>query len=88
MGAPSYLLRVLVVTPVIVAVGVVFAFGFTSVLEPFANSFGGIGPQHGWGNLAIDTLGYGAFGGLFLMLVIILWFIFSPIREDVRQELR
>lgn len=87
MGAASLILRIMVATILVITVGTIGVFGFT-VLEPFFTAFGEPPAALNWGSLGLTTVTFASAGFIGLFVVIILWLVYSPIREDRRQQFR
>jgi hypothetical protein len=86
MSAPRLILRILVATVTVIAVGTTAVLGF-SVIEPIEGQFSAPASL-GWGNVGGTVLTFAAAGFLSLLLVLIIWFIAAPIRRDKRQQFR
>jgi len=87
MSAATLTLRVMVATITVIVLGVMFVFGFT-VMEPFYQSLGEPPAALDWGTPGSTTLTFAATGMIGLLLVLIIWFVAAPIREDRRQQFR
>lgn len=87
MSAASLILRIIVATVIVLTLGTIGVFGFT-VIEPFYQAFGEPPSSLGWGSPAMNVLAFGSFGFLGLFLVLIIWLVYAPIREDKRQQFR
>lgn len=87
MSAASLVLRVVMATVTLIAIGTIFVLGFT-VIEPFYAAFGEPPAALGWGTPASTTLTFASVGMLGLFLVLIIWFVYAPIRQDQRQQFR
>lgn len=87
MSAASLILRIVFATVIVITLGVTAVFGFT-VIEPFYGAFGEPPSSLGWGTPATGVLAGGAAAFLGLFLVVIIWFIYAPIRRDQRQQYR
>jgi hypothetical protein len=88
MSAPAFIFRVMFATVTAIAVGAVAVVGFLMVVEPFSQAPLGPPASLGWGDPGGTTTLFTVLGLLALMLVLIVWFIGSPIRRDRRQEVR
>lgn len=87
MSAVRLVLRIILATAIVIAVGATGLLGFM-VLEPIANTLSGPPSGLGWGDLTGNVLMFGSLGVLGLLLVLILWFVYAPIRQDRRQQFR
>lgn len=87
MGALSLILRIAIATVTVLVLGTIAVFSFT-VIEPFYQAFGSAPASLGWGNLGLHTVGFAAAGFIALILVLIVWMVYAPIRADQRQQFR
>lgn len=87
MSAAALVLRIVVATVTVIAVGTIGVFGFT-VIEPFHAAFDKPPAALGWGDPATTTLAFTATAILGLLLVLVIWFIAAPIKRDQRQQFR
>jgi TRAP-type C4-dicarboxylate transport system permease small subunit len=87
MSAARLILRIIIATVIVITLGVIAIFGF-QVIEPFYGAFGDPPASLGWGTPATKTLAFASFGFIGLFLVLIIWFVYAPIREDRRQQYR
>jgi len=87
MSAASLVLRIIVFLVSMIAIGAIFVLGFT-VIEPFHAAFGEPPDGLGWADSAGTTLTFASFGMIGLLLVLIIWFVSAPVREDRRQQFR
>jgi len=87
MSAAALILRIMFGTVTVIVLGVTSVFGFI-ILEPFAAAFGTPGGLPGWSGLGSHTLMFTSMGMLGLLLVLVLWFVYAPIRNDRRQQFR
>jgi len=89
MTAAQTILRLIVYTVTVIAVGMTLVMGFLFVLEPFAQAGVGETPAAlGWGDLSGSLLSWVVAGGLSLLLVVVIWLVAAPIRSDKRQQFR
>jgi len=86
MSAAALILRIIFATVTVVVLGVTFVFGFL-VIEPFSEAFGAPALA-GWSGLGAHTLMFTSLGMVGLLLVLTLWFVYAPIRNDRRQQFR
>jgi len=87
MSAAGLVLRIIVASVLVITIGTIAVFGFT-VLEPFYSAFGEPPASLGWGSPALNTVTFAALGFLGLIVVLIVWFVSAPIRNDRRQGYR
>jgi len=87
MSAAALILRIMFATVTLIVLGVTSVFGFI-VIEPFAAAFGAPGGLPGWSGLGDNLLMFTSMGFLGLLLVLTLWFVYAPIRNDRRQQFR
>lgn len=87
MSAAGLVVRIVIASITILTLGVIAVYGFT-IVEPFYASFGEPPASLGWGSPASTTLMMGSFAFVGLGLVLIIWFISAPIRNDRRQGYR
>lgn len=87
MSAAALVLRIVFATVTVIVVGTIGVFGFT-VIEPFHAAFGEPPAALGWGTPASTTLAFAATALVGLLLVLIIWLIAAPIRNDQRQQFR
>jgi len=87
MSGARLIIRIIMATITVIAVGSIGVIGFM-VIEPFAFGLAGPPSALGWGDLTGTTLMFGSLGILGLLLVLILWFVYAPIRRDRRQQFR
>lgn len=87
MSALSLVLRISIATVTVLVLGTMAVFSFT-VIEPFYNAFGSSPAALGWGNLGLHTVGFAAAGFIGLILVLVIWLVYAPIRADQRQQFR
>lgn len=87
MGAASLILRLIVATIIAITLGTIGVFGY-QVIEPFYFAFGEPPSSLGWGSPALNVVAFASFGILGLFLVLIIWLVYAPIRQDQRQEFR
>lgn len=87
MSAASLILRGIFATLIVIVIGTVGVFGFT-VVEPFYAAFGEPPSSLGWGSPAFNVLTFASFGFIGLFLVVIIWLVYAPIRQDQRQDFR
>lgn len=82
-----FILAIIVATVTVITLGVVAVIGI-GVIEPFAAELSGPPESLGWGNPASNVLTFGAAALLALILVLMIWLVAMPIKEDRRQEVR
>lgn len=89
MSAPAarLIVRICWVTVLILIVGTMAVFGF-QIIEPMYANFGEPPGWLGWGEPGAEALLFSSVGMLGVMLVLVLFVIFAPIREDIRQQTR
>lgn len=87
MSAAGLIVRIVFASVIIITLGVIAVFGFT-IIEPFYTSFGDPPSSLDWGSPGSITLLFSSFGFIGLMLVLVIWLIVAPIREDRRQQIR
>lgn len=88
MSAPRFILRTLIFILMILVVGTILVFGFTTAVEPFYQNFGDTPDSLNWDDPNKTVLVFTTIGGLGLMLFIVIWFVSAPIRRDRRQQVR
>lgn len=86
MSAARLILRIIVATVTVLALGTIAVFSWT-VIEPFEEAFSAPASL-GWGDLGGTVLVFAGAAFLALMLVLVIWFVAAPIRRDVRQGFR
>ena len=86
MSAAALILRIVIASITVITVGVIGWIGFL-VIEPFSMHFGDPPASLGWGTGA-PILTFASFAIIGLLLVLVIWFIVSPIRADQRQGFR
>jgi len=79
------ILRIIWVPVIVFATGVAAVFGFR-ILEPFSMAMGTPPAMLGWGTPVDSMMQFGALGMIGIILAVVLWGIFAPIRRDQRQE--
>ena len=87
MSTASLIMRIVVASVAVIAVGVILVLGFT-IIEPFYEAFGDPPASLGWGSPGSTAIAFASFGGVGLLLVIIVWFVAAPIQRDQRQQFR
>lgn len=87
MSAAGLVLRIVVASVTVIAVGAIGVFGFV-VIEPFFAAFSDAGSAVGWDSPASTVVAFASFGIIGLLLVLIIWLISAPIRNDRRQQIR
>ena len=87
MSAAGLIVRIIVASITVLVVGAIAILGFT-VMEPFFQSFGEPPASLDWGSPALRTMTFASFGFVGLILVLIIWFVYAPIRHDRRQQYR
>lgn len=85
MSAPRFILRIVVFLVTLLTIGVIFVFGF-QLIDPFYAAFGEPPGALGWGTPGNTTVVFAGIGMLGLMLVLIIWFVVAPVRQDRRQQ--
>lgn len=88
MSAPRLVLRIVIATVTVIAVGTIAVFGYTQVIEPFAGALAGPPAALGWDDPGGTTTTMVVAAFLALLLVLVIWFISAPIRQDKRQQFR
>lgn len=88
MSVARLIVRIMVATVLVLAVGTTAVLGFGSVLEPLYKGFGEPAASLGWGTPGQAALEMAAVAFLGILLVIIIWFVAAPIKSDLRQEFR
>lgn len=88
MSAPAFIFRVVMATVTAIALGAISVVAYIAVVEPFAQAPLGPPASLGWGDPGGTAVKYAMLGLLSLMIVLIVWFVSSPIRRDRRQEVR
>jgi len=86
MSGARLVLRIIMATVTVIAVGAIGVFGWV-MMGPFFESIGeptGFGSATPAGNLML----FSSLGLLGLLLVLVLWFVYAPIRNDRRQQFR
>lgn len=73
-------------TVLFVALGISIRFAWVLVLEPMWFAFGAEPARAGWGEPAATALTTTASGAMVLLAVLIVWIVYSPIQDDVRQQ--
>ncbi len=86
MGAPQFVLRIIVATIAVITVGTIGVLGF-NVVEPFYGAFGER-PNHLAGRPAMLTVTFASIAFVGMLLFIVIWLVASPIRNDRRQGYR
>jgi len=87
MGAPQFVLRIIVATIAVLTVGTIAVFGF-NVVEPFYGAFGEPPASLGWGDPAMLTVTFASIAFVGMLLFIVIWLVSAPIRNDRRQGYR
>ncbi len=87
MSAAALIIRIIFATVAVLAVGTIAIFGFI-VLEPFSQAFGSPPASLGWGSLGTHTLTFAVAGVFGLIITIVVWLVYAPIRQDRRQQYR
>lgn len=88
MGAPELMIRTMVATISVIAVGAVGVIGYLGVVSPFRTSLPGPPSSLGWGDPGGVVGLFTMLAMLGLLLLIIVWYVSAPIRDDKRQERR
>jgi len=86
MSAARLILRIIMATVTVIAVGAIGVLGFMTI-EPF---FTALGEPTGFNGAtpASNLMLFSSLGVLGLLLVLVLWFVYAPIRSDRRQQFR
>lgn len=86
MSAARLILRIIMATVTVIAVGAIGVFGWV-MMGPF---FEAIGEPSGFGSVtpASNLMLFSSLGLLGLLLVLVIWFVYAPIRNDRRQQFR
>jgi len=87
MSGAKLILRIVGVSVLMLIIGVFGAFGF-QLLEPIHSAFGEPASSLGWGSPGLLALEMAAAGFLGVALSLCSGSVFSPISDDVRQEVR
>lgn len=87
MSAAGLIFRIAIATVTVISIGAIGVFGFT-VIEPFYAAFGEPPSSLDWGTPASTVVAFASFSLLGLMLVLIIWLISAPVRNDRRQQIR
>lgn len=85
--AAQFILRTIFGTVLIIVLGTMAVFG-VQIVEPMYFGFGEPPSSLGWGEPGLNALVFMSFGLIGLLLVIVLYMVFAPIQNDVRQEVR
>lgn len=88
MSAPRLILRVVVFVVALITVGAIAVYGYIGVIEPISGVFGDPPASLGWGDPGTTVIAFAAVGLIALLVVLVIWFIAAPIRNDVRQQYR
>jgi len=88
MSAARLVLRIVAATVTALVVGTILVFGFVNVIEPFDAALDGPPASLGWPDAGGTTVAMAIAGGLALLLVLVIWFVAAPIRQDKRQQFR
>lgn len=88
MSATRLVLRIVIATVTALVVGTILVFGFVNVIEPFDAALSGPPASLNWGDPGGTTVAMAIAGGLALLLVLVIWFVSAPIRQDKRQQFR
>ena len=87
MRAANFILALIVATVAVLTLRTIFVFGF-QLLDPFAAAFGSPPSGLGWEIGSLQIVAYAGAGMIGLFVVVIVWFVYGPIRTDVRQGVR
>ncbi|WP_157884831.1 hypothetical protein [Halorubrum aethiopicum] len=87
MNAASAIFRIIGATVVIVVLGILGLFTLIAVVEPMFAAFGNPPADLGWGTPATTALETFVAGTVAMLLIVIAWFVFSPIKSDIRQRI-
>lgn len=88
MSAASLVLRIVVATITVIALGAIAVYGYIGIVEPMYGAFGNPPASLGWGDPATTVVAFTVVGVMGLLLVLVIWFIAAPIRQDQRQQFR
>ncbi len=87
MSAAGLIVRIMIATITVIALGAIAVFSLVAV-EPFYTAFGDPPASLGWGDPAQSTMVFFAAGFIALIMVLVIWFVSAPIRNDRRQGYR
>lgn len=85
MSVQRLILRIVFFPVMLITIGAIALIGF-GLIEPFQQSLSGPPSSLGWGAPGANVLTFGSVAFVTLMLVIAIWFISAPIRNDRRQQ--
>lgn len=88
MSAPRLVFRFVLATVTVIAVGTIAVFGYVNIIEPFDNALAGPPASLNWPDPGGTTTAMAVVGFLALLLVLIIWLVAAPIRQDKRQQFR
>jgi hypothetical protein len=84
----SFLIRICFATVLIIVAGLGGAIAFLYGIEPMLQAFAGPPDSLGWGSPNTHAASMAATAFLSILLTIVIWFVFAPIQQDRRQEIR
>lgn len=87
MSAARLIMSIVIATVTIITLAVVAAFGM-AVMEPLSAELGSPPDSLGWSDPGSSVLPMAVMGFVGLALVLTIWFIALPVKEDRRQEVR
>jgi len=82
----ALVMRFMIAPVIFITIGVIALFGW-QLIEPFAAAFGAPASL-GWGDPGDTVLRFAALAVAAMLLFVIVWIIYSPIRTDQRQQIR
>lgn len=88
MSAAEFMLRMVVITVLALVVGVMAVMGFSTIIEPFYGAFGEPSAALGWGEPGLAALRASAASFIGIFLVLVVYLLLAPIKNDVRQQVR
>lgn len=85
MSAARLILRLVVLTVAVIMVGLILVLGFTTMIEPFSQTFSAPASL-GWGSPGSTVVMWAAIAGIAFLGFIVVYLIAAPIRNDRRQQ--
>jgi hypothetical protein len=85
MTAARLILRAITATLAVIVVGTIGVFGF-QLITPFRQAIDGPPASLGWGTPGATVATFASVTVIALLLVVVIWLIASPIRQDTRQR--